>query len=623
MQSTRFAAGLAFIVVLYGVDRAWTQEATTPDKAGQNMQLAPVNPAFQDYVREVRAGRRPTRTASGRALGFVPSPVDLSHLAAKGEVRAARDPSLPASYDLRALGKVTPVGNQNPYGTCWTFATYGSMESCLLPGAVANFSENNLANLSGFDGGFDAGGDGFMSTAYLTRWSGPIAESDDPYHNVGGSPTNKPVQRHIQQVIILPNQDHNAIKHAIMDYGGVWTSVRYEDPYYDEANHSYYYNSTNSGNHAITVVGWDDNYDRTRFKTHAPHNGAWIIKNSWGTDWGDKGYFYCSYDDTKFGIMVFVFMNAEPVTNYTRICQHDPFGAVNCFGGGETAWGANVFINADSAPSSVRAASFYALTTNTSYQVFVYTGISPNAPRSGTLKATARGTLPVAGYYTIPLDAPAPLRANERFSVVVQLTTPGFNFPLAIEYAINGYSSQATAAAGQSFFSMDGTQWSDCAVPPVGDPTMNLCIKAFASVSTPPTSVTTPAVVTSTVPRQRTGEPAAVETAVGQQFKLVTPPGETVDFFLGFSSSPDEADLRLMYSGNQRTFATLFEGKWMTIGTKAAPKTFGKSLILDEGILAQDGVQWTFSHKLKSGQSCGIYQNRDGKWVNTHTVTCK
>lgn len=604
-------AGLAITILAQGADRALAQSA--PEDAP--LRFAPLNPAFQKYVNDVRSGHVLGKTASGHALGLVPAPIDLSHLSVNAAGQAARDPALPATYDLRTKGKVSPVGNQNPYGTCWTFATFASMESCLLPGFTANFSENNLANLAGFDRGFGDGGQAFMAAAYLARWSGPILEEDDPYHNVGGSPASKPVQRHVQQIRVLANRDSNGIKRAIMDHGGVWTSIFFDDTSYNESKSTYFYNGTNFGNHAITVVGWDDSYDRNRFKTPASRDGAWIIKNSWGTDWGENGFFYCSYDDTAFGFMVFVFMNAEPSDNYSRIYQHDPLGMISCIGAGPTAWGANMFVSEDTTPTSIGAVSFYTLTTNASYQVFLYTGVSPNAPRSGTLRSTTSGTLAAAGYHTVPLVNPAPLAPSERFSVVVQLNTPGLNFPLAAEFALDGLSSKATAAPGQSFCSMDGLNWKDVTTS-TGNTTINLCIKAFASSKS--TGIQAARVFPS-----RDGDSAAIETTAGRAFKLATPAGESTDLFLGHSPSPDEADIRLTYSAPQRTFATLFEGKWMTIGTKAAPKTLGKSVILVEAVSDKDTVQWTFIHKLKAGESCGIYQKRENQWVKTHTVECK
>ena len=91
--------------------------------------------------------------------------------------------SLPVTFTLEPVG-VTPIKDQGACGSCWAFATYGSMESNLKykTGVTADLSENNLKNRHGFDLGPCAGGNVWMSMAYLSRLSGPLAESYDPYH---------------------------------------------------------------------------------------------------------------------------------------------------------------------------------------------------------------------------------------------------------------------------------------------------------------------------------------------------------------------------------------------------------------------------------------------------------
>ena len=122
--------------------------------------------------------------------------------------------SAPAYYDLRALNKVTNIKDQGDIGGCWAFATYASMESYLMPGENWIFSENNMKNLlsyaypEGFDLNSSDGGNEFMSTAYLARWSGPVNESDDPYStNSDLSPQNLSIQKHVQNVLYLPDRE--------------------------------------------------------------------------------------------------------------------------------------------------------------------------------------------------------------------------------------------------------------------------------------------------------------------------------------------------------------------------------------------------------------------------------
>ncbi len=125
------------------------------------------------------------RSFSERGLqsgGLVPDPITLSQARGQAVFPAA---TYPASYDLRTQGKLTPVKNQNPYGTCWAFASLASLESGLMPGQEWDFSENHLVRWSGFDnapqGPYEHGGNATMTTAYLARWQGPVNEADSPY----------------------------------------------------------------------------------------------------------------------------------------------------------------------------------------------------------------------------------------------------------------------------------------------------------------------------------------------------------------------------------------------------------------------------------------------------------
>ena len=114
---------------------------------------APVNPAFERYLQAVQAGRKmPGVGPEGYSLGYIPSPVDLSHMA--GAKVAPKD-RLPSSYDLRTLSRVTPIRNQQGCGCCWTFATMGAFESALITEGKGTWdlSENNLKECHGFTWG--------------------------------------------------------------------------------------------------------------------------------------------------------------------------------------------------------------------------------------------------------------------------------------------------------------------------------------------------------------------------------------------------------------------------------------------------------------------------------------
>lgn len=453
--------------------------------------LASVSPEFVKYQSE----KIPTQTDSfmEHETGYVPSPVDLSHLKHTTTVKATAKESFPAYYDLRIMNKVTPVKNQGLAGCCWVFAACASLESYLRPGEAWDFSENNLKNVlsnaspAGFD--YSEGGDEIMSTAYLARWNGPVNESDDPFSAFSIYSPNElglPVQKHVQDVTFLPDiegpLDYNLLKSAIQNYGAVHSATFMADDInncYNSTTKSYYYDGNSSPNHEVAIVGWDDNFDKNNFSRVPPGDGAFIVKNSWGTDFGEDGYFYVSYYDSNIGTKNSIF-TAESSNNYKYIYQYDPLGWTSTYGyNNQTCWCANIFTV--KSEEIIKAVSFYATDSNCNYEIYIYTN-----PNSGPLNQsgpvfTQSGVSTTAGYHTVRLNKGILLQANQRFSVVLKLTTPGYNYPAAIEYPISGYSSKAKANTGESFVSPDGNRWNDLTTTYSNT---NVCIKAFTDPGT-------------------------------------------------------------------------------------------------------------------------------------------
>lgn len=461
----------------------WCQEEPEPS-------IAPLNPAFVKYMKDHNAGRTAATVGEGGfGFGFIPSPVDDSHLTCDTESRELPNFFFPASFDLRTQGKVSAVRNQSACGTCWAFSAMACLESALLPAEAWDFSENNLKDTHGFDWTCCYGGNDDMSIAYFARWDGPANESDDPY-NAGScaSPPSVTVQKHLQDVDYVPIRtsptDNDAMKSAIESHA-VSISMRWEGDqwnptaYWNPSAYAYNYNGTDVTNHLVAVVGWDDNFPKSSFSTPPTGNGAWLIKNSWGTGWGDGGYFWLSYYDTHGGrthrSSAFY---AAPPYNYSAVYQVDPLGRIGTFGYGEgnPCWGANMFVAEVS--ESLSAVSTYFNAPDSTYELYVYTGCAANEPRSGTLAASKTGSIGTPGYHPIVLDSPVALTGGQLFSIVFKLTTPGFGYPLAIEYPILGYSSAASAGLGQSFYGFNGIAWSDLTS---WQANTNACIKGFAA----------------------------------------------------------------------------------------------------------------------------------------------
>lgn len=441
---------------LFNHQMALAETGTTVNTAVDNTSagiipnMAPLNPAFIDYMNQRSRSKVMALSSSEPDPGLIPAPLDLSGMAGDqiDTSSAFSRAGYPTSYDLRSLNKVTSVKDQGSSGSCWSFATYGSMESYLMPGENWDFSENNLKNNAGFDWGANNGGNYFMSMAYLTRWSGPVSESADPYNaSSTTSPSGLPVQKHVQNAFVIPDRssptDNDNIKWALMNYGAVYTTMYmvYPSSYYNATDSAYYYGTKVSGNHAVTIVGWNDSYSSSNFKQVPQGNGAFIVKNSWGSSWGDSGYFYVSYYDANIGVLNAIF-TADPVTNYDHIYQYDTLGWVGSFGyNSNTAWFANDFTAGSK--ENISAAGFYTATLNSQYTVDVIV--------NNVIVGTKTGALPLAGYNTVVLNTPVSVNSGDKFRVAVQLTTPGYNYPVPVEYPVQGYCSGAYSNASESY----------------------------------------------------------------------------------------------------------------------------------------------------------------------------
>lgn len=446
---------------------AWAFEAFQPDSA-------PLDADFIEYQTDLDSNQIMTHSINDYNTGYMPPPLTQHDEGERLTLQASTN--LPSYYDLRSTGRLSPIRHQGSSQNCWAFSALASLESYLKE--TVDFSENNMILNHGFDYRVNDGGNRDIALAYLSRWDGPIYESDDPYGS--SKKTSLSPQYHVQSTEFLPKSE-TAIKEALMNGGALETTIyskAIDDPtYYNETNAALYYTGSAPIDHSVTIVGWDDNYSRHNFNTLPTNNGAWIIRNSWGSDWGENGYFYLSYSDSYAGHKVTAFHSAEAVNNYQRIYQYDPLGNTSARGyKSSSAWGANIFTA--STNENLTAISTYAASPNTSLEIEIYTNPDANAPNSGQLQSSQSESFAHAGYYTIDLDLPISLKANEKFAVVIEYHTPTSIFPVPVESPVANYSSRASANAGESFVDDDGSGgWYD-----LGDKqNSNICIKAYTA----------------------------------------------------------------------------------------------------------------------------------------------
>jgi len=398
----------------------------------------------------------------------------------------------PSAYDLRAEGRVTPVRQQDAFSTCWIMAATGSLESATLTAEhrpydfSVDFSENNLADHMASRLVYQGRAPSELAAAYYARWEGPVRENADPYPRPGQSPEYLRAVRHVQEVLFLPQRtawdDNAAVKWAVMTYGGVDSAAYFhtqpDASYWNDPKSAYYSDVSGELNHHILCVGWDDAYPAANFLTRPPHDGAFLIKNSWGTDFGAAGYVWVSYCDVNFGRALAVFNGVEPVADHDAIYQHDALGrsgwvdgqGQSAGAGGESAWYASRYTCAGS--GDVTAVSFYTPVPGTTYEVRVAGSVADIA----AAPVAATGTVAVGGYHTVPLEQPAAVTAGRVFVVAVRVTTLGGARPVPVERPSQLIAPRA--GPGQSYVSVDGAAWKDLTAI-AGLSRADVCLKAF------------------------------------------------------------------------------------------------------------------------------------------------
>ncbi len=413
---------------------------------------------------------------------------------------------LPYTFDLRNVGGVnyvTGVRNQGPYGTCWCFGAMGALEGNLLmtgnwsaagESGEPNLSEKHLDWWNGFNkhnnddtnpttgGGLTVhnGGDYLVTAAYLTRGEGAVRETDAPYADHNNAPTRNNTNYHYYyprdiewHTMGSDLSDIDIIKRKLMTEGVVGTCMCYSGGFMSGTVHYQPPTDTNDPNHAVAIVGWDDNKT-----TQAPQPGAWICKNSWGAGWGNSGYFWISYYDKHCG------KNPEMgAISYLNVSYHpyDHFYYHDYHGWRDTLIGYNESFNAFNATEDeqLRAVSFYTAADNVNFTVKVY-----DTFENGNLTdemTSQSGSIQYTGFHTVDLIAPVTLTEGDHFYIYLNLSTGGqpYDRTSDVPVLLSGHATTTLVTSssnpGESFYH-NGTAWADLYDM---DSSANFCIKGI------------------------------------------------------------------------------------------------------------------------------------------------
>ena len=398
------------------------------------------------------------------------------------------------------------IRNQSPYGTCWGFAPTSLAELSVLnnDGTLLDLSElhsvyfaYHYTSADGKDGvkylptaGYNylsMGGDpSFIYHAYA-NWVGVADEKTAPYSGAAAtleSGLSNDIamndSAHLRNFYIVNKADRKYIKQLIKEYGGVGMSYYDDNQYYDYSTNSYYSTVSDNTNHAISVVGWDD--DKV---TNSSNKGAWLVRNSWGSDeYSHFGYFWMSYDEPSIYDRVYALDCVSDTGSsdddfYDHNYQYDlsAYSQYGWIGTGTSSTIANIFTATGT--QLLKAVGVETQNPNINYTVNIYTDIANSSnPESGTLVRTQTGSFTYQGFHTIKMDNPLTLTKGEKFSVVIKLESmdgkSGAYYVMESKYNLgNAASWYCGGEKGQSFYYNYG--WRDM-VESMGG---NVRIKAY------------------------------------------------------------------------------------------------------------------------------------------------
>ena len=422
----------------------------------------------------------------------------------------AGEENFPSAFDMRGVFSTTEVKDQDAFGTCWAHAAIESAQSSLIGSEPdIDLSELHTAYYTYYGDDelqlfnktteeiLNEGGTSRMVSNLWSQWIGPVKEDKLPYNNVDFFRENTDVgyfryqaDYHLRNAYSFDfsrsRDNFDEINSIVKDfvYKGRAVDVSYMSNkslnWSAAYNSSYTTRSKRFANHAVTIVGWDDNFSSDNFRNPPEGDGAWLCKNSWGTDDGDNGYLWISYYDHS--LSDFSVFELDNIDEHDIIYQHDSFIPIQTLSAYDTAeengpsYMANVFEGQPNTQISSIGTYFY--NAGTEYEITIYTDIQDILdPSSGTPSEVTKGVCDLTGFYTIDLDTPVILPENEWFSVVVKLYCPDSPFVIPVESSmyvedgarrrtdLTSYSKDEQIRTytrwGESFTSADGKNWTD------------------------------------------------------------------------------------------------------------------------------------------------------------------
>ena len=432
--------------------------------------------------------------------------------------------SLSSKYDPRETNRLTDIRNQSSLGLCWMYAAVSAEEQYIstrygrkfdvseLHGAVALSDcikkvNKELASPGYYNVGPNRGSYATVALQYLSNWNTPIfydevyrwhsnvSEADYPMsifmnggyneqHNLvnisdGDAFTESKSLFNLTGIKYI-SKDMDNVKYAIENYGSVNVGIHIHNNLMgNTTTNEQTLNNVNTcnTNHAVTIVGWDDNYSRDNFRSDSkPKNdGAWLVKNSWGKEGVHSGYIWLSYEDcslASYDSHFTVVTGIQPADESEYMLSYDYLPIVSNSANDKIFSNkvllANVYNLSDFSDTykCINKVMLYLKVLDCTYNLRIVPVQNGSIPADiSDYQVLASGTYNGEGYLTANLNSPYDFSSDEKCAVIVEIIPNSSNSKIYIPFEGN-YNGARGISSGESYYAFDegsNLKWQDAA----------------------------------------------------------------------------------------------------------------------------------------------------------------